>query len=511
MLTREETLLLAPVLALWTLLGLRTSPLAKRARGLAAFLLGLGLVLAPVVLRNARVGGEFVLTTAQAGPNFYIGNGPQANGIYVPLLPGRGDPVFERADAVALAETARGRPLTPQEVSSYWFEASFQHIRAHTGQWLKLLLRKLRLLLNWYEIPDAEDQYFYERESYLLRGLGHLLHFGVLLPLAAAGVLLEWARRRQLAVLYLVLATTAAGLLAFYLMARYRYPLVPGLALLAGAALAAGFERARAGRWRELLPAGAVALALVPICNHTIFARDYQLAQSRHNQGVALMKLKRPAEAVLEYREALRLHPEMSETWEDLGTALLNQHRFDEALAAFEQERQLKPESWRPAWKLGAVWLEKREFERARRLLASAAEMEGAGAEAFRSLASASQNSGHFREALAAWRRAHELDPGNLEAPLQLAFLLATCPDPSLRNGAEALALAQQVARARPDDVAALDALAAAQAELGQWDEALASVRRALAIAEQKRIPELAALRERENRYARQQPYRPGG
>jgi tetratricopeptide (TPR) repeat protein len=160
---------------------------------------------------------------------------------------------------------------------------------------------------------------------------------------------------------------------------------------------------------------------------------------------------------------------------------------------------------------LGAVWLEKREFERARRLLASAAEMEGAGAEAFRSLASASQNSGHFREALAAWRRAHELDPGNLEAPLQLAFLLATCPDPSLRNGAEALALAQQVARARPDDVAALDALAAAQAELGQWDEALASVRRALAIAEQKRIPELAALRERENRYARQQPYRPGG
>jgi tetratricopeptide (TPR) repeat protein len=511
MLTREETLLLAPVLALWMLLGLRAFPLAQRARGLAAFLLGLGLVLAPVVLRNARVGGEFVLTTAQAGPNFYIGNGPQAKGFYVPLLPGRGDPIFEREDAVALAEAARGRPLTSQEVSSYWIEATLLHIRAHPGEWLKLMLRKLRLLLNWYEVPDAEDQYFFERESNVLRGLGHLLHFGVLLPLAAAGVLLESARRRQLAVLYLVLATTAAGLLAFYLMARYRYPLVPGLALLAGAALAAGFERARAGRWRELLPAGAVALALVPICNHTLYARDFQLAQSLHNQGAALTAMKRPAEAVLEFRAALRLHPEMAETWEELGATLRSQQRLDEALEAFQQARQLQPESWRPAWRVGAVWLEKREFERARRLLASASEMPGAGPEAFRALASASQNSGHFREALAAWRRALALDPADPDTRMQLAFLLATCPDPSLRDGAEALALAQQVARVRPDDVAALDALAAAQAEQGQWNEALATIGRALAIAEQKQIPERGALRERERRYARQQPYRPGG
>ena len=466
-------------------------------------------MLAPVVWRNASVGGEFVLTTSQAGPNFYIGNGPRANGIYVPLVPGRDDALYERADAVALAEAARGRTLTPREVSGYWFETAFQHIRTHTSQWLGLLVRKLRLLLNWYEIPDAEDQYFYERESIVLRGLGHLLHFGVLLPLAAAGALLESARRRQLAVLYAVLATTAAGLLAFYLMARYRYPLVPGLTLLAGAALAAGFERARAGRWRELLPAGAVSLALLPLCNHTIFARDFQLAQSLHNQGIALIQLKRPAEAALEYREALRIHPNLPETWAALGEALLSQRRLDEALAAFQQAKQLRPESWRPLWQIGLVWLEKRDFERARLALESATRMDGAGAAAFRALASASQNSGRYREAIQAWRRARELDPGDHEAPMQLAFLLASCPDPALRNGAEALALALEVAQARPDDVAALDVLAAAQAEQGRWDEALASIRRALEIAEREQIPELAPLRERERRYARQQPYRP--
>ncbi len=509
MLTREETLLLAPVLALWTLVGWREAPLAKRARGLAALLCGLALVLAPVVLRNAKLGGELVLTTAQAGPNFYIGNGPRANGIYVPLVPGRGDAVFERADAVALAEAARGRRLTPQEVSGYWFEASFRHIRAHTTQWLGLLVRKLRLLLNWYEIPDAEDQYFFERESIVLWGLGQLLHFGVLLPLAAAGVVLESARRRELAVLYAVLATTAVGLLAFYLMARYRYPLVPGLALLAGAALVAGFERARDGRWRQLLPAGAVSLALLPICNHTIFTRDFQLAQSLHNQGVALVQMKRPAEAALEFRKALRLHPNLAETWAELGEALRSQHQLDEALAAFQQAKQLRPESWRPVWQIGLVWLEKREFERARSALESATRMDGAGAESFRAFASASQSSGHYREASQAWRRARELDPRDHLAPMQLAFLLATCPDPALRNGAEALALALEVARDRPDDVTALDVLAAAQAEQGRWDEALATIRRALEIAEREQIPELAPLRERELRYAQRKPYRP--
>jgi len=509
-LTREETLLLAPVLSLWALVRLRTATFVSRALALGAFLLGLALVLTPVAWRNASVGGEFVLTTSQAGPNFYIGNGPEANGVYVPLEPGRGDPIFERADAVDRAEAARGRKLTPQEVSGYWFEAAFQEIRAHPGRWLALLLHKLRLLVNWYEIPDAEDLYFFERSSNVLRGLGHLLHFGVLLPLAAAGVMLELARRRELAVLYAVLATTACGPLVFYLMARYRYPLVPGLALLAGAALVAGFERARAGRWRELLPAGAVSLALLPICNQTIFTRDYQLMQSHHNNGVALVQLGRRAEAVLEFREALRLQPSLVETWAELGDALRGQDRLDEALAAFQQAKQLRPERWQHPWQIGIVWIEKREFERARRELEVATAMQGAGAEAFRALATASQNAGDYREAIAAWRRARELDPADGEAPLQLAFLLATCPDDALRDGAEALALAEPIARARPDEVTALDVLAAAQAEQGRFEAALATIQRALQAAERQEKPLVAAsLREREALYARRSPYRP--
>ena len=84
-------------------------------RPAAALVFGAALVLLPVALRNLGVGGEFHLTTSQTGPNFYIGNGPQADGGYVALREGRGTPEFERTDATEIAEAASGQrtPLAP--------------------------------------------------------------------------------------------------------------------------------------------------------------------------------------------------------------------------------------------------------------------------------------------------------------------------------------------------------------------------------------------------------------
>jgi tetratricopeptide (TPR) repeat protein len=468
MLTREESLLLVPVLALWILLGPLARPLRERALGLGAFALGLALVLAPVAWRNHVVGGELVLTTAQAGPNFYIGNGPEATGIYVPLLPGRGETSFERRDAEALAEAALWRELTPREVSRHWFDAAFDHIRARPGRWLRLLVVKARLLVNWYEIPDAEDLYFFERSSLVLRTLGGVLHLGVLVPLAAAGAVLTLARWRELLVLHLFLLTLAGGVIAFYVMARYRYPLVPGLALLAGAGLVEAFERVRARRWSALLAAVAAAAAFGWLCNDDIFERDVNLVQSRINSAIALEQLGRPAEAVEEFREALRLAPGLADTWAALGDALAAQQRQDEALVAYEQASRLRPRSWRHAARLGSLRLERREFQRAHEALSRATAQPGAGAEAWQGLAAASEATGSFAQALEAWRRAHELAPTDYAARLGLARLLATCPDTALRDGAEALALAQALVQERPDDPDARAALAAAEAARGR-------------------------------------------
>jgi hypothetical protein len=119
----------------------RIVPWRTRGAALAAVLAGLAAVLFPVALRNQVVGGEFHLTTSQLGPNLYLGNNPAADGFYAPLRAGRGSPQFERIDARELAEQARGRALSPSEVSDYWRDEALRHHRA-AGPWLALMARK---------------------------------------------------------------------------------------------------------------------------------------------------------------------------------------------------------------------------------------------------------------------------------------------------------------------------------------------------------------------------------
>jgi hypothetical protein len=74
--------------------------------------------------------------------------------------------------------------------------------------------------------------------------------------------------------------------------------------------------------------------------------------------------------------------------------------------------------------------------------------------------------------------------PNDSEALRRAAWLLATSPEASLRNGEEAVALAaRSVSLSSGRDAASLDALAAAYAESHRFADAVATARRALAVA----------------------------
>ena len=133
MLTRENALVFPLVLIPWVALR-GEIPVRERGTYVAMFLLGISLVLVPVSTRNWVVGGEFHLTTSQFGHNLYIGNNPAADGTYAPLLQGRGDPRIERLDAIALAERALGKQLTPAEVSGFYTERALRYIRVYVDR-----------------------------------------------------------------------------------------------------------------------------------------------------------------------------------------------------------------------------------------------------------------------------------------------------------------------------------------------------------------------------------------
>ena len=108
---------------------------------------------------------------------------------------------------------------------------------------------------------DTEDQYTYASWSTPLRWTGRVFHFGVLAPLALLGVLLTWNQRGRIWLLHLLLVLYMASVVMFYVVARYRFPMVPFLVLFAAAGLAGipGFLRAGVPSADRGLRGGGVA------------------------------------------------------------------------------------------------------------------------------------------------------------------------------------------------------------------------------------------------------------
>jgi hypothetical protein len=208
-----------------------------------------------------------VLTSGGGGLNLFSGNNERATGL-PSSPPGLRDiPEFEEADAKRLAEKAVGRPLSPAEVDRYWASRATTYIREHPGPWLNLMRRKLTVLWNAYEIPDNYHYAFMRTEFLTVLAFG--VTFAAVGPLAFVGLLLPFWRRRALVAFHLAWVAYMVTPLIYYVRGRYRLPLVPFLALLAGVAV----ERiARAIEWRRWDHVGGLAAALLAttlFVNHT--------------------------------------------------------------------------------------------------------------------------------------------------------------------------------------------------------------------------------------------------
>jgi tetratricopeptide (TPR) repeat protein len=105
-------------------------------------------------------------------------------------------------------------------------------------------------------------------------------------------------------------------------------------------------------------------------------------------------------------------------------------------------------------------------------------------ADAQNNLGLALLQNGDLRGAAEHLRKALQIDSGHLNAEVNLAWLLATAPDASLRDGQKAVQLAEDVVRrlGHPNAIV-LRTLAAAYAETGHFDDAIAAAQDATQIA----------------------------
>jgi Flp pilus assembly protein TadD/4-amino-4-deoxy-L-arabinose transferase-like glycosyltransferase len=461
-----------------------TAQQSSRVKAAGAFLLGMTLLLLPVAARNKAVSGEFHLTTSQFGPNFYIGNNENASGTYQPLRFGHGDPKYERQDATELAEQATGRRLTPGEVSRYWTWRALEYIRTQPRDWLALMGRKTMLAWNAAEVADTEDERSYADWSVPLRVASRVWHFGILAPLALIGIWTTWPRRTDLWLLYLLPAAYVLALLAFAVMARYRYPLVPFLILFASAAVANAGQLLRATP-RRLAPGLAAAILFAVFCNWPMHSMAEMRAITESNVGTELQAQGRLDEAIAFYRAALARDPKDAVTHSNLGTALAARGQLDEAIAQYQTALSLAPNDADSHYNLANALLAQGKIVDAVAQFRDALRIEPGLPEAHLNLGNALAELGETEEASDHYRRAIELRPKQVEALNNLGLLLAA---EGRRD--DAMALFRRALAINADFADAHTNLGSTLREAGAFAEAVTHFRRAVEL-----LPESADVR----------------
>ncbi|MFN0205954.1 MAG: glycosyltransferase family 39 protein [Planctomycetota bacterium] len=267
-LLRGNFLLIAPA---WAVLLFFTGSqnLIKRVLTVAVFTGFVVLPMLPFTFHNWNVSKTFVLTTAQAGTAFYIGNNPEnvSGGVHS-LSFNRQIPEFEADDWRREAERLTGRTLTPSEVSSFWFGRAWEHITKDPGfsWWIGLVAKKIELIMNRFESPDNSSMGYMERVSVIVRN--DPVRFAWVAPFGLIGIfaLLRKRHRLLLATLVIYLGT----ILMFPISERYRAPFAMFLILGAGVYVYYFIEFIRMRQWGRLAIAAALTAVSAIVVNHEL-------------------------------------------------------------------------------------------------------------------------------------------------------------------------------------------------------------------------------------------------
>jgi tetratricopeptide (TPR) repeat protein len=168
------------------------------------------------------------------------------------------------------------------------------------------------------------------------------------------------------------------------------------------------------------------------------------------NLADALARKGQSDEAMVHYEEAIKLEPNYADAYYNRGNVLFAKGRIDEAIADWEKTLQIQPND----------------------------------ADAHTSLGNALLRQGSLKEAIAHYEKALALAPKDPHSRINIAWVLATSSDASIRDGARAVEFARKaVELSNSGDPKFLRTLAAAYAETGQFSQAIAAARQGLAIA----------------------------
>lgn len=469
---RPNVLLFLPFAALWTWRWWAETGWRPRALAAACVLAGALVPLAPITAANYYVGHDWLAISGNAGINFYIGNGPGADG-YSAVPPGI---LWE---GMQLSEERAGAHKR-SEASRFWAVKTLGHIGAHPLRAGLLLAKKMLLFWQAYEIPNNVSIYFFRRWAPLLGILP--VGFWLVGPLGLAGIVLSWrCAQAPVALVRTFVLVYFGSVVVFFVCGRYRMPVTLPLTMFGAYAAVWIGRQARTGGIRRTLPGLGLAAATALVVNGDFFglrrSADFSLDYiSLGNAYRAGGDLKAAAAA---YREAARQDPANPDAHLLLGAVAHAGGNVREAARHYRRAVELAPGSVHAHYALGQALFQLGETDAALRHAQEVVSLRPQDAGARAMLAVVLRTAGRLAEATVQAEKAVELNPTD---PVCLNNLAQAYLEQD-RNLDRALDLTRQAVARAPAHGRLRHTLGRALYANAQYESAVVELRKATELA----------------------------
>ncbi len=429
-LTRPTFLLLFIVGLVWlAAMSLRRQQRTGRGRmrrlAVPGMLIALGFLLPtlPVACLNRSITGHFGFLPSSGGLNIFIGN----NEAYEDTVSARPGSAWSDVIDLPKKHGVRGDMWDRQR---FYYEKTAGYIASTPLSFASGLCTKSLQAVSSRETARNVDIYLFRRWSVLLRVLLWKLGpfgfpFGLLLPLAVVGLFFRAGKTRFVVVLSAL--AYSISIVAVFVTARYRVPLVPLLAVFAGAGAAGLMETIRLSRIRKLVPALAAAAAMLLLgtlpgpfaAEKTDLEPELQCCLAQ-----ALQRMRRIDEAEACYKKAIEMNAEYADAHVSLATIYIMQGRIREARQHCEKAIEAAPGLAHARMCLGVVLRSEGRLEQAIEQYKKGLEIRPHEEAFYFNLAMIRGEMGEFGRMKDCLNKALELNPNHEPSRRELARLL---------------------------------------------------------------------------------------
>lgn len=206
--------------------------------------------------------------------------------------------------------------------------------------------------------------------------------------------------------------------------------------------------------------------------------------KATHNRGVLLAQAGEFARAFDDINETIRLNPIFAKAYSNRAALFVEAGDLDSAARDYQEAVRLDPNLAVAHKGRGRVCHLLGDLEEALEHFDAAAKLRPTDADMLATRADLLSDLGRYANALEGYEHALALQPQSLRARRGIAWLLATCPEQSIRNAERALQEAEEAMELEETPAhITLDTLAAAQANAGDFSLALDTIAEAVQAA----------------------------